>query len=685
MTVELCFLGVPQIRKDGQTVEIKSAKAIALLAYLAVTDRPQPRERIMALLWGESAEEAARKNLRNTLWTIRRELGDELVASGDDRLGLARSTWTDVRSFAEAASQVSSDGLATVMGLYRGPLLDGVKLVEAPDFEVWTTTERERFTQLYLRGLSALVTRYRAQGEWDQVIATAQSALAQDNLQEPMYRALMEAYALLGDRPAALHQFEILRAVLDRELGVEPLPETANLAKAILEGAAPAPVVQPMAPSASTKQDSGDREPLFVGRVAEREILDEELAAATRAVRVVLLSGEVGIGKSRLWQEWSAGLDASWTIVAARCLESTQSLPFAPLLQLLRTPALQAVLGAAPRVPLVWLTEITRLMPELRLSHSDLATPAPFPAAEERRRLSEAIVQTLLTLGSAGLVFFLDDAHWADQATLDWLGYLVERLRDRPLLAVVSYRPEDAPAGLIRLAAGWTRQGVVRRLSLGRLSQEESAALISELKVEPTSTHLVQAQGAGNPYFLIELAHSRRPDGPPDQREGSPGLPPALAELVRDRLERLSGPTRQVLQAAAILEPDIDFAALRRAGGRDEEETLDALDELFAAGILQENRVPVTTGVMAGSPGAGQALPLAGPTFNFAHPLVADVVRADLSGARRRYLYRRVAEALEAIHAGHLDEVAGRLAHAYFNADDPKRAATYDEMAARRA
>ncbi|HYN87297.1 MAG TPA: tetratricopeptide repeat protein, partial [Ardenticatenaceae bacterium] len=253
---------------------------------------------------------------------------------------------------------------------------------------------------------------------------------------------------------------------------------------------------------------------------------------------------------------------------------------------------------------------------------------------------------------------FVDDLHWADRATLDWLGYLVRRLRDQPLLLIGAYRPEEAPLALVHLVAGWGRESLARVLPLARLTDEESASLIAALGADPLLAHQIHAQSAGNPYFLIELWRAR-----------SDEVPSVLKDLVRARLDQLPDTARQVLQAAAILEPDFDFATLRRTSGRGEEETLDALDVLLNASVLTENA--------ANGGGAG--------AYRFAHPLVASVVRDGLSGARRAFLHRRAGDALVATHAGRVEQIAGLLAGHYANAGELAPAARYAEIAAERA
>ncbi len=667
----LHFLGAPHFEHNNKPAPISTPKVIALLAFLAETQTAQPRERLLALLWGDSTEDAARKNLRNTLWAIRKALGDGIIVAEDDRLALDEATWTDTQEFERA---VALDP-AHAAELYRGPFLDGLSLPDNSDFEIWMTTERERFAQLYVSALTALVEARREAGDWQTVIALTRRALESDNLQEPMHRALMEAHARLGARAEALRQYDALRTTLQRELGVEPLPETEKLRQQILDGnfADAAPRVAVRVAKRLPILGDAPRAP-FVGRREERAALDQELQRAeSGAARVILLSGEVGIGKSRLWQEWSSSLSPDVTVFETHALEATRQLLFAPLANFFSRPAImRRLLLPSSKLPRIWLAELTRVVPELRAELTappvaagrTLPLPPALPLAEERARIYEAFTQCLLALPTtaAPIVFFMDDVHWADDATIDWLDYFVHAMNDEyrgrahALLVVLAYRPDDAPAHLVHVSASWGRANLARRIELPRLTSEESARLLNALVSDPALKEnlraRLQAQSAGNPYFLIELA-----------RAAPVKVPLVLSELIRARLDKLPETARQVLQAAAVLEPDFEFAALRRTSGRDEEETLDALDTLLNASVLIER--------------SGE--------YMFAHPLVATVVRNSLSGARRAFLHRRAAEALETTQANRLPQIAARLANQYVEANEPAQAAHYYEMAGERA
>jgi len=693
-SLQLRFLGAARLQRDGNPVALANAKALAVLGYLAARGQPVARDAIVDLLWPESSPEAARKNLRNALWAIGRDLGRGVVVAEADRLALAPGVWVDLRAFEEGAggmvdgrprppAPMPADALSALAALYRGPFLDGIEVQDAPGFELWLAAERDRRAACQLRVLGALADARRRSGDWPGLADAARRALQVDRLHEPMHRDLVEALARSGQRAEALRAYEGLRQALDAELGVPPLPETKALAAAVEAGTLGLPTGHPEE-GVPVPGDGGGpgATGTFVGRGAELQVLaravassaglpggqaegareqrgadgDERLEAAPAGrpgARVVMITGEPGIGKTRLWRQAAHALPNGAVLAEARALASTRALPFVPVVDLLSRPHPFGRLLAAdsPLAPL-WLSEIARLLPDVRLRRPELRPPIELPLEEERRRLFEALAQVLRAADGRPLVAFVDDVHWADDTTLSWLGFAVHRLRDEPFLLVVAYRQEEAPALLRALTAGWEREGIAERVALERLDDEAAGALLDALGAGRDVAARLRQLAGGNPLFLTELALI-----------GGGDVPPRLAEAIRARLDRLDDASRQVLQAAAVLEPDADFGALRRTAGRSEDETLDALDALVAASILAEE----------------------GGQYAFAHPLVGAVVRDDLSAARRAVLHRRAAEALANTHSADLGVVAGRLGRHHATAGEREPAARYLAMAGERA
>ena len=671
--VGLHLFGSPHLLSHQQNVALHSTKMFALLTYLALHRRPQSREHLATLFWPDSMAAAARKNLRNLLWSMHSALGIGII-QGNEQVTLKKYVWTDVQEFEQVCQQVAmqargklSSGMnvplapteagahvATLMSLYQGPLLQGIQLNDLLELDLWLGAERERLQQQYFQALSTLIHIQAAAGKWSEVLTIAHSVVALDPLQESMYHMLMKAYAYLGQRTNALRQYDLLKAALDRELGVAPLVETQQLRDAIVNGTlhsdsitSPHDVPQKSAQSASKVNPSP-----FIGRQLEYDLLQNALAEAARSpgqAHVVLINGEVGIGKSMLWQTWSSSLQPGYTAVELQCLASTQALPFAPLITFLRSQqTMQRITALLPRPPL-WVSDVAGLVPDLQAIIPNAGIPTALSSRDELLRMFEAIAQSVLALSSQPLVLWVDDLHWADQTTLDWFNYFVQRQGDKPLLVVAAYRPEDAPPSLIQFTSQWARLGILQHLSLSPLTQDESTALVIALGGEQARSAAIYEQSAGNPYFISELV-----------RSAPHSVPTALADLLQARLERLPEVALQVLQAAAILLPDTDIPTLRRTSGRTEEETLEALENLFRAGLLREQ----------------------GQQYAFVHPLVATIIVDHMSGIRRAALHRRVAAVLESMYAEEIPTVAGRLFRHYQAVNMGRQAAHFAEIAA---
>ncbi|HEY1389327.1 MAG TPA: AAA family ATPase [Ktedonobacterales bacterium] len=659
--VRMTFLGAPRLTRADREITLTSMKALGLLAYLGVHGRPQRREHLLALLWPESPVAQARKNLRNLLWSIRDTLGQEVVI-GHESLALGAHVSVDIGRFSlaqrearqrEAGGESAFECYQTMIALYQGSFLDGVAINDAAEFETWVAMTREHFHEAHAHALRALAANYRAEGRWADVITLARTAVMADILQEPMYRMLMEAHARMGDRASALRQYETLRATLERELGVAPLAETEQLRRDILDGRLQPVPTDSSASSPPARSGSQQSTAPFIGRDSEMAALDDLWATAQQGrALAALIAGEAGQGKSRLWQMWSARLAPAATVLEAQCLSTTQSLPFAPVADLLRSPLMRRRLLRLAHAAPVWLEDVMQLVPDLR---DELPVPLPstiLPPLEEQRRLFEALVQSLGIRAEHPLVLFVDNLHWADQATIEWLGYLLHRGHNLPLLFVGAYRPEEAPPPLLALVASWMRDGVGQRLALARLDREETTQLIAALNGDVRRAEELYARSAGNPYFLIELLRAE------------PGAMPAqLADLITLRLDQLPGAARQILQVAALIQPEIDCTLLQHISGRTEEETIEAVETLQQTGLLRDE----------------------GQRYAFGHPLIADVVGAEMSRARRTILHRRVAETLERLAGERLTEISGRLAHHFREAENPERAAYYAEVAGDRA
>lgn len=673
------LLGPPVFEVDGKPLPTGSGRVPALLGYLVATRQVHARDRLASLLWPDVPERNALASLRTALYDARRILGpaSDLIFVERTRVGLSDAVglWLDVAVVEagggddEAFDPAQADAAVQA---YRGSFLDGIHLPDAPEFDDWMFVERERCQNLYLRAAWRLGRHLAAAGEFEAAADQARRILAVDPLREEVHRALMRYLAECGQRPAALAQYGACKALLARELGIEPLAATTELYERIKGNAALGPVVDGPAAVSRAAADRarhahrrGVPPPLaapagpFVGRDAERRILaDAWQAARSGHGGVVVVSGEAGLGKSRLVADLAAGVAAEAHVWIGRCHEATSQAPYAPIVEALRAGMPADALAALP-VDRVWLREIARLLPELGEHLSD-GRNAPLDGLRDRDRLFEAVAAVVDAAAEAmPVLLVVEDLHWADESSLALLATLARRAPERTCLIVGTVRDAEVPLDVRPLVRSLARSG--RALPLEALSAADTAQLVQALSgADAPAAHfgaqLVRRTG-GNPYFIVETLRALFEQGTLSAAADGHGwtttaaaaeddyadlpVPETVGHIVDARLERLDDDARTLADAASVLRRDIEFEVVQRASGLPAPAALDALDALLAAGLWRE----ADHGAMAAR-------------YDFTHALVRDRIYGRLSSARRQYLHRQIAGLIETGAADEPDRIA---------------------------
>ncbi|HEU5369935.1 MAG TPA: AAA family ATPase [Ktedonobacterales bacterium] len=701
----LLLLGPPRIEHDGRPVVVDTRKAIALMAYLVMTRQEQSRDRLAGLLWPDYDQTHARAALRRTLSTLNKALaGDWLDPERETvRLNLTADLWLDVDEFHRHLAATGAHGhpasevcpacvqpLAEAAALYREDFLQGFSLRDSSDFDDWQFFQAESLRRELASALERLVSGYSAQSDFETAIQQARRWLALDRLHEPAHRRLMLLYGWAGQRAAALHQYRECVQVLDQELGVAPLEATTRLYQALKENQIPPRPAQwqsssPHPPAqiarAPAMSSPAGRFPL-IGRASEWAALRKAYDSSRAGGQMAVIAGEAGIGKTRLAEEFlSDQRGKGATTIVARCYEGETNLAYGPIVAALRAALTEPALAARLKALLpLWLSEAARLLPELAASHPGLPLAPPLDSPGAQSRFFEGVRQVLLALcaGTQPGVVFVDNAHWADNASLDLLTYLVRRLPERPICLVLTWRSEQITDGhrLSQLVTTAQRAGNATTLLLARLSQASVQELMQTLAparglaVADIAEKLYE-ETEGLPFFLIEyLTALETGTLAADKRAWA--LPVGVRDLLRSRLASASETGAQLLSTAAVIGRSFDFDTLREASGRSEEETVQALEELLAHGLVKE--------VRSGS--TDQSL-----TYDFSHEKLREVIYEEASLARRRLLHRRVAEALVGRLRGQRESgfLAAQIAQHYRLAGNDAAAADYYKLAGERA
>lgn len=652
--LEVQLLGGFHIQYSDTLVTDFSPRLQSLLAYLLLNAQsPLSRQQIAFQIWPDTNEKRARGNLRRELHTLRQKLPNaEQFIQIEQRFvhwrGDAPYT-ADVLAFEAdltAADEATNPtdmraALTCAVAHYQGPLF--------PDcYDEWIWPEREALAEKYGQALVRLIHLLEEGRQYGDALAQAQRLLRHDPLAEPTYRTLMRLHALNNDRAGALRVYHSCITMLEQELDVPPESETEQFYRQIIKADRREDRTAEVPPKRTVRS-------VLVGRDAEWAQL-RNLWEATQqgGVHFVLVSGEAGIGKSQLTEEFERWVGRQGGAVATtRAYEVEDDLAYTPVIEWLRSDLLQQVVA---QMDDVWLVELARLLPELLMERPDLSPPQPMTENHQRQRLFESLTRVFQAVDEP-LLLLLDDMHWCDQETASWLQYLFSAWTRPPLLLVATVRPEEVPEAHPAHAL-WRDlrvQGSFHEIALQPLSETETIALANQVAGKPIDAETVAqlyAESEGVPLFLVEMVRVRfwevnssdeQSVAPAGHLPGSQdvSLPPQIQAVIETRLSRLSASARRIAALAATIGRSFGYDLLVEASGEDEDTLVEGLDELWQRRIIREQ-------------GAF--------SYVFSHDKIREVAYRQVSAIRRRQLHRRVASALEHIHANEPESVSGQLA-----------------------
>jgi tetratricopeptide (TPR) repeat protein len=420
--------------------------------------------------------------------------------------------------------------------------------------------------------------------------------------------------------------------------------------------------------------------PVLLGRTREMDILSRALlAAASGSAQCLILAGDAGVGKTRLLTEiQQRALADRFMVLQGNCFEQDVSFPYAMIVDVLRAffaarnaDAIRETLGPLADEMIKLLPELMWLLPE--------AQPTPTLDAEaEKRRLFEAVAQWLIRLAQAQpLLLILEDIHWADESSLDFLQVFLHRMAHFPILMLMTYRREDARSPLMRWLARLDREHLAHEIVINPLGRADVEAMLQAIfhlrqPVRPEFLDPIVELTEGNPFFIEEVLKSLIAAGdilPVDAHgERKPmqeiHIPRSVHEAVQRRVVQLSATARHIVLLAAVAGRRFDFDLLQALTGQEESALFQVMKELMAAQLVNEK--------VAGR-------------FVFRHALTQQAIYSQALALERKGLHRLIGETLESLHVTDLDVYVGDLAYHFYTAEVWDKVLPYAQRAGEKA
>jgi len=422
----------------------------------------------------------------------------------------------------------------------------------------------------------------------------------------------------------------------------------------------------------------------FIGREREMELLMDAFERVKEGRgQAISLVGEAGVGKSRFLHEFRKTVAAQdVTSIEGRCLLYGKGAAYHVMTDLLRSAfniresdGDDRIRDRVKRGLQGMGIEEARTSPYLLelLSVKDSGTDRISMSPEARKdRIREALKRIVLKSAELRpLVVAVEDLHWMDRSSEEVLRYMLESIPGARVLLIFTYRPEYVHT--------WGGRSYHSQLNLNRLSNRESLAMAADIlgtdQIEKGLQDLILDKTEGIPFFIEEFIGSLRDLGMIEKHEAyrltkdarQVAIPSTIQEVIMARVDALPETAKMVLQTGSVIEREFSYQLIRRVTQLPEPELLSQLSALRNAELLYER------GIYPQS------------TYVFKHALTREVVYESMLTRRRKQLHVDIADAIEEIHKGDLDEYCEVLAEHYVTGESYEKGAEYCRRAGRKA
>ena len=423
--------------------------------------------------------------------------------------------------------------------------------------------------------------------------------------------------------------------------------------------------------------------PVVIGRTTELAAIHAFIESTKSGQgQVALLSGEAGIGKSRLVKEAKAyATSMNFRVVQGNCFPTDLSCPYAPILDLLRTLLAHSDTTKIQDMLKPFVRDMYTLLPDVIFPITDLITAQPYTALEpeqEKRRIFTVLVHCFTSLAmTQPLMLIIEDLHWSDDTSLEFLHYLARHSTNHSLLLLTTYRNDELRPALRSWLAQLDRERLAHEYLLSSFSRNDVDAMLQAIfgvqrRVPAETLDALYGLTEGNPFFIEEILKSLIMVGgifyTDENWEHKPlselHIPRSIQDAVQQRTDQLSKDAKHILTLAAVAGRRFDFVLLQELTHHDEQQLLILMKELIAAQLVIEEFAE---------------------HFAFRHALTRQAVYAELLARERKALHLTIAETIESFYVSTLDIYVADLSYHFYEAGAWEKALKYAQNAGEKA
>lgn len=622
--IEVKLFNTPTVLIDNQKVLFPFRKAEALFYYLVCNRREATRDQLVNLLWSDVAEDIGKKNLRNTMYKIRKAFNLDIIISPQKSVVMLNpeiKIKADIDTFLLNNSQS--------IKAYTGDFLQGFALKEEEAFEEWMYTTRELYKDMYIALLYNEINKESQIKGYEVIEQYCKLIMNIDPFDERPYRILMNRYMEEGAYNKGIDVYNRLSKTLQNEMGIKPDNESKIMLDKLID-----------ARNIKKANNSSQTDGFFYGREIElKELVDNfNDFAEGKGHKSVIITGEAGIGKTILKEKFLGLIDNKDTYVfQSNCYQAEEAYllkPWNPIFDSIKVILKEENI----KIPTIWSNIISHVFPVFAIDKDNIKENPVEELDYMQFKLVEDAISGLMDrlCQKRKIILIFDDMQWMDNRSIALLKHLLQQDKGKRILLVGTSRNEydiktDSFVTLLN------KYNLLKEITLERFNAKQvEEFMVAALPGRSFSSDLIDRifnETEGNTFFIVEYLNALR------ENRNFGDVSSKLQDIIKSRFLNISQLGKRMLDIISLFFDKASLDILQGLLGIDEMDLLEAMEEL-------ENKYLITETTDSDK-----------IAYQFTHQKLREFIYNQLSPARRKFLHNRIGQILESKLKGDKSDV----------------------------